>query len=182
MRRFVGQVGVGRYGVAFNLFNTIRHLESDAELSGHLREVARALRPGGIYAVGLSFTRYGEDPVEEDVWVARRGRCVVRQLVQYLPPGTWGVPGVRLGDGGGASTGVGRYERVVSHLSIERPAGTEHRDDTYLLHCYDAAQWKRIVSKSPLHVVATVDGYGRPLDERVAPYAIDVLMRGPRSS
>jgi SAM-dependent methyltransferase len=176
MRRFATRVGVGRFDVAFNLFNTIRHLESDAEVIAHLREMARALRPGGIYAVGLSFTRYGEDAVEEDVWEARRGRCVVRQVVQYLPPGAFAEPEAR------REVGAGRFERVVSHLSIERPAGVEHRDDTYRLRCYDAAQWRRVVGKSPLRVVATVDGYGRPLAERVTPHAIDVLMHRRRGS
>jgi SAM-dependent methyltransferase len=174
MRCFAARAGVHRFDVAFNLFNTIRHLESDADLLAHLREVARALRPGGIYAVGLSFTRYGEDPVEEDVWEARRGKCTVRQVVQYLPPGTWTAPGAR------TTMRIGRWERVVSHLVIERPAGVEHRDDTYSLRCYDAAQWLRVVGKSPFQVVASVDGTGRPLAERVTPYAVDVLQQARR--
>jgi hypothetical protein len=133
------------------------------------------LRPGGLYLVGLSLTRYGDDEVEEDLWEARRGRCLVRQLVQYMPPGTWAMCNE-------SAAHARRFERVVSHLRIERPAGCEDRDHTYTLRCYDAAQWNRILRRSPFRRVATVDGFGRPVAVRVMPYAIDVLMCLPRQS
>jgi SAM-dependent methyltransferase len=175
MRCFAALVGLSQFDVAFNLFNSIRHLESDAALLAHLREMARALRPGGIYAVGLSLTRYGLDPVEEDVWDARRGGCRVRQVVQYLPPGTGP-------ESASAPVRPARFEQVVSHLAIERRSGTEHRDHTYRLRCYDEAQWRRVVGRSPLRWVASVDGSGRPYAGRPLPYAIDVLMRPPRGA
>jgi SAM-dependent methyltransferase len=166
MERFAGSVPSGTIDIAFNTVNTIRHLENDAAVLRHLHDVARVLRPGGIYAIGISLSRYGSESPEEDVWEARRGRCAVRQIVQYLPPGTW------QGRGAGA-----RIERVVSHLVVERPAGREHRDATYDLRCYDATQWRRLLARSALQHVALADPAGRMLAARTTPYAIDILRR-----
>jgi hypothetical protein len=130
----------------------------------HFSEMARALRPGGLYAVGISLSQYGDECVEEDVWVGRRGRCTVRQLVQYLPPGT-------------PEHGPGRqrFERVVSHVAIERPGGVEHRDSQYELRCYDARQWERLLARSALCRRVTVDWWGRPFARRAPGYAIELL-------
>jgi SAM-dependent methyltransferase len=152
--------------VAFNLVNTIRHLENDATMLRHLREIARLLRPGGVYAIGISLTDYAGETADEDVWIARRGACRVRQVVQYLPPGT--APRSRAG---------ARTELVISHLSIERPSGVTYRDCTYPLRCYDTEQWHTLLARSPLQHIAIADAAGRQLVTRRGPYAIDLLQR-----
>ena len=145
-------------GLAFNLGNTVRHLETDCDLLAHLAQVAGLLGPGGIYVVGISLTDYATAEEEEDVWVARRGRCRVTQLVNYLPP----APGSRV-------------ETVVSHLLVRRPRGAEHHDDRYGLRTYDTAQWRRAVGRSALRRVASRDGLGRPLPEGPANYQLEIL-------
>lgn len=166
MQDFAAQVGNRTIDIAFNPVNTLRHLESDAAMLRHLADMARVLRPGGIYAIGISLSSYGNEPPEEDIWDARRGGCTVRQIVQYLPPGTWNGPGAG-----------SRIERVVSHLVVERPAGREHRDTTYALRCYDARQWQHLLARSPLRWEGLADSAGRPLASRTTPYAIDILRR-----
>ena len=150
--------GRKRADFAFNLHNSIRHLRSDAAMLAHFSEMARVLRPGGAYAVGLSLTRYGAEEPEEDVWEGRRGRMRVQQLVQYLPP-----------------PGRGRFERVVSHVRIERPAGVTQHDSTYDLRCYDLAQWRRLVARSPFRIVASVNGAGATIERGHVPYGIEIL-------
>lgn len=162
MQRFADRLVPAAIEFAFNLHNTLRHLPTDEALLVHLEDMARVLQPGGVYAVGISLTQYGRESADEDVWVGRRGRCTVRQVVQYLPPGT-------------AGNRARRFERVVSHLAIERPSGVEHRDATYELRCYSNRQWTRLLERSALQRVATVDWWGRPLRGRPAPYAIDLL-------
>jgi SAM-dependent methyltransferase len=166
MTDFVAKLGPARIDFAFNLHNTIRHLESDTAVLRHFDEMARALRPNGLYAVGISLSQYGIDAVEEDVWVGRRGRCTIRQLVQYLPPGT-------------PEHGPGRQrvERVVSHVAVERPRGVEHYDSVYELRCYDTGQWKRLLQRSPLQRLATVDWWGRRLARRGPGYGVELLAR-----
>ncbi|MCB9845518.1 MAG: class I SAM-dependent methyltransferase [Phycisphaeraceae bacterium] len=149
-----------RFDFAFNLINTIRHLRTDAAMVRHLREIRRVLRPGGVYAVGISLS----DPAEveepsEDVWTAARGRVRVRQLVSYLPqtePGS-------------------RVERIISHLEISRPGGVEHRDSSYELRTYTLAQWEAVVRKAGLARVACVDERGDEIELFVPGYAIHLL-------
>jgi SAM-dependent methyltransferase len=165
MTRFADRVGPRRIDIAFNLVNTIRHLQNDAQMQAHLIEVARVLRAGGLYVVGMSLTQYGAELPSEDLWVGRRGSCRVTQLVQYLPPGS---PGPR-----------GRIETVISHLMIERPRGVEHRDATYDLRCYDAAQWRKLVERSPLRIVAAADAHGNPIVDWNTTYVVFLMRSAP---
>lgn len=124
--------------LAFCLINSIRHLRSDAQLDAHLRCMAAAVRPGGIYAVGISLTHYGAEFPTEEVFEGRRGGCRVVQLAQFLPP-------------------EARFERVLNHLTITTPAGEHHLDNAFELRAYSGSQWKRAVDRSPFHVVGVVD-------------------------
>jgi hypothetical protein len=118
-----------------------------------------------VYAVGLSLTNYRHEPIEEGVWEGRRGGLRVRQAVQYLPPGTWPASARRRG----------RFERVVSHLLIERGSKVRRLDCAYDMRCYDGAQWRRLVARSALRAHATVTWNGDRLAARIAPYAIELL-------
>lgn len=158
---------------AFNLFNTIRHLETDAAVLAHFAQMAAVLRPGGVYAVGLSFTAYGQEGMDEDVWEGRRGALQVRQLAQYLPPGSWEH---LQGKAPAARRSRPRFERVISHLRITRGAATEGVDTHYDLRCYDAGQWRALVSRSALQPLATLDMAGRPAPDRPV-YALELLGR-----
>lgn len=160
MASFASETGDG-YAVAINPVNTFRHLHRPREAAMHLREIARTLKPGGLYLVGISFSRYGEEEATEDVWTARRGRIAVRQIVQYLPP----EPATRM-------------ETVISHLQVDRPGGREYLDSTYGLRSYDLDQWKGLVRRSPLHRVGAIDDLGNVVtDDIETDYQIEVLRR-----
>lgn len=160
------QVRPGSVDFAFNPVNSIRHLESDRRLLAHLEQMARILRPGAPYVVGISLTDYGFLLEEEDLWTAARGSCRVSQLVNYLPA----EPG----------TERARSEQVVSHLTVERPGGVEHLDHTYSLRTYDRDQWRRILRKSPLNWAGTYDARGRLTGDGPHAYQYEVLVR-PRA-
>jgi SAM-dependent methyltransferase len=163
-------LGRRRADFAFNLFNTIRHLDSDAAMQAHFAAMARALRPGGVYAVGLSTSLYGREPMDEDVWEARRGGLRARQTVQYLPPGVL--------EERPPSRAHRRLERVVSHVRVERRGRrAEHRDSTYDLRCYDEGQWRRLVARSALVEIGAVDSAGRRIAPATSSYAIRLLVR-----
>ncbi len=157
-------VGLTNHSVdmAFNLVNTIRHLESDAELVNHLDQIGEVLKPGCLYIVGISLVDYHWLEPEEDLWEGRRGRCQVSQLVNYLPP----EPG----------TPRARIETVISHLTITTPSGATHLDHNYQLRTYDETQWVTALTDSHLTRVASYDGLGHPLDNRKLPYQLEVLV------
>ena len=148
---------------AFNPVNSLRHLGSDRALLEHLQQMAQVLKPGGVYVVGLSLTNYTWLAEEEDVWEGRRGGCHVSQLVNYLPP----APG----------TGRSRVETVISHLTVTRPGGVQHLDDSYDLRCYDEEQWVRLVGHSALRLTGSFDAHGKSRGQRQLPYQLDALQK-----
>ena len=158
---FADAVAPASVDFAFCTLNTLRHLPSDAALLAHFAQVARVLKPGAVYAVGLSLTRYGEEALDEDVWTARRGGLRVTQLASYLPPD--------------AAAGRARRERVISHLVVAARGDEEHRDDAYDLRCYDERQWAAVVRRSALRRLESFAADGRPLAGRIAPYQIEAL-------
>jgi SAM-dependent methyltransferase len=113
--------------LAFCTINTIRHIETDAEMLTHFEQIARVLRPGGVYIVGIAVTMYGMESPSEDVWEGGRAGLRVKQVVQFLPPER------------------GRFETAISHLVIRRKERgkivTEHRDSAYRLRTYSRRQW-----------------------------------------
>lgn len=152
-----------RADFAFNLINTIRHARTDREMLEHLAGVARVLRPGGTYAVGISLSIYGVESPTEDVWSGSRGKTRVTQVVQYLPPGE------------GAKGKARRDETVISHLSITEGRKARDLDSTYVLRTYSRSQWKALLAKSAMKVVGVVDQDGEPTEPATLGYAVYVL-------
>jgi SAM-dependent methyltransferase len=162
MTRFASRVPVADF--AFCPINTIRHLGSDSAMRRHLREVRRALSPGGVYAVGLSTSAYGMEVPAEDVWEGRRGDVRVKQIVEYLPP----------------RKSSDRFEQVYSHLVITRGGrngSEEHRDHAYRLRCYSDRQWRTMVASAGLRIAAVTDDRGEPHDPGPFGYAFYILTR-----
>jgi SAM-dependent methyltransferase len=68
------------FAAAFNPLSSFRLLHSDAAADAHLRCMAAALRPGGVYVLDLAFlARAGEEPATTDEgWEMTRGDVTVR--------------------------------------------------------------------------------------------------------
>lgn len=62
---------------AFNTINSFRHLPTEQAARSHLQCMAQAVRPGGIYVLGLHLTPTTRQPITEESWHARRGHLVV---------------------------------------------------------------------------------------------------------
>ncbi len=163
MRDFAIGRWEARFAFAFNTINTIRHLTSDQSMLDHFACMNRCLRPGGVYIVGLSLAHYGHEAPSEDVWTARRGRLGITQIVQYEPPDI-----------------TSRVEHVASHLVIERPRGTEHRDSAYSLRSYNLDQWRGLLAQTSLAEIACVDEQGRDIQPVDGCYRLFVLQRPER--
>ena len=158
MRNFADSVGADSVDFAFIPVNTIRHLMSGSAIARHLRELAAVLRPGGLYVVGISLSCYGEEDVAEDCWQGSRGSVRVHQTISYIPPD----PQLR-------------REQVISHLRIQRPAGTVYRDSSYWLRSYDHRQWRDVIRRSPFEHVVSLDDEGREVGERCLDYQLEIL-------
>lgn len=148
--------------LAFCPHNSIRHLLTDEDVLEHLARVNAALKPGGIYVIGLGTTRYGLEEEAEDVWTARRGGLRVTQVVQYLP-----------------GTARDRRERVVSVLNLETPSGGRCLEMVYDLRTYARREWVDLLGRSALKLLGAFDEVGDPMDDGpdAAGYRQWVLMR-----
>ncbi|MBU6413119.1 MAG: class I SAM-dependent methyltransferase [Planctomycetes bacterium] len=156
----------GSVDFSFNLINTIRHVKNDAAMVSHLKGVKRALKPGGVYVVGLSLSWYGVEVPTEDVWKGSEQGLKVLQTVQYLPAT-------------GGSTARSRMEQVLSHLQMTEGRGKDAKtwdvDDRYELLSYNLQEWMRVVEKAGLRVLASVDEEGNEIPPAEPGYSIFVL-------
>ncbi len=68
------------FGAAFSPISSFRLLHGEREADAHLRCVAAALRPGGIYALDLGFLKNSSEPVTTNTtgWEEARGDVTVR--------------------------------------------------------------------------------------------------------
>lgn len=65
------------YDMVLNTFNTFRHLLKEDEALSHLKSVARSLRRGGLFFLGLHVMPYDADAECTERWWATTGRTRV---------------------------------------------------------------------------------------------------------
>ncbi len=157
MESFAAGLGRTRVDVAICPINTIRHLASDRAMLAHFDEIARVLRRGGVYLVGVTTSLPGLESPSEDIWRGSRGRVRVQQFVSFTPPER------------------GRFERVYSHLTVTAGGESEHRDSTYRLRCYSREQWNTLLGRSALVPAGTFDASGKRVDPPRLGYAVWAL-------
>lgn len=163
MTSFADEIKPNSVGFAFNVINTIRHLESDEDLLAHFEQVAKSLHPEGVYVVGISLSLYGSEMPSEDVWSGKRGRCEVKQVVNYIPP---------------EAAGGSRIELVYSTLTVSRPSGEQVISSSYELRTYNRTQWQGVLDRSALRVIGFTDVLGDPDEPEEPGYGLWIL--GPR--
>ncbi|WP_234824131.1 class I SAM-dependent methyltransferase [Bremerella cremea] len=65
-------------------FNTFRHLVSENDALSHLRSVANALRPGGLYILGFHIIPLDADPECHERWTAKHGQTKVTTTLKVV--------------------------------------------------------------------------------------------------
>ena len=65
--------GKGGYDLAHCLVSTFKYILTETGARSHLRRVARALRPGGLYVLGVHLTDYAQSEPDHERWIRRRG-------------------------------------------------------------------------------------------------------------
>ena len=66
-----------KFDAAFNMINSFRHLPTEAQAESHLKCVAAALNPGGLYLLGLHLIPKTGPRTMEESWSARRGHLAI---------------------------------------------------------------------------------------------------------
>ena len=62
---------------AFNMINSFRHLLTEEQAVGHFNCMASALKPEGLYFLGLHLTPTVGERIEEEEWSSSRGHLTV---------------------------------------------------------------------------------------------------------
>ena len=126
---------------AFNTINSFRHLLTEEAARSHLRCVARSLRQGGIYVLGLHLTPTAGQPLDEERWSARRGHLAINtHLATY---------DLDLAD---------RTERCRMVMDVYTPTERRQLVDDLVFRTYTAEQLQRLLATVPeLQLIATYD-------------------------
>jgi SAM-dependent methyltransferase len=126
---------------AFNTINSFRHLATERAAESHLRCVARALAPGGLYLLGLHLTPTVGPRCERESWSARRGNLAVNSTM-------W-------------SEGIDlkrRVERVKLAFDVYTPTSHVRLVEDMPYRTYTAAQMRNLIRKVPqFETVAAYD-------------------------
>lgn len=140
-----------KFAVAHCLVSTFKYLLTGRAARGHLRCMARALEPGGIYLLGFHLSDYRWPFCQHERWVnERRGVRVVCNIRSWPPDP------------------VRRLERCRSRLRIEENGRVKLAETSWWFRSYDADQVRRLLATVPdLEHVATYDfcyDWTRPRD------------------
>lgn len=129
------------FDMAHCLVSTFKYLLTERDAVACLQKVAAALRPGGVFFLGLHLTDYGRLTNEHERWVARRDGVEV-----VCNTHTW--PADR----------KTRLESLRTRLNIS-DAGRSHTQETrWEFRTYNAAQLRALLRKAPeLQLVACHD-------------------------
>lgn len=126
---------------AFNMINSFRHLRSEAQASQHFRCMADALRPGGLYILGLHLTPTRGEPIQEESWSARRGNLTVLSRIWII-----------------AQHRRKRQEAVGMSYDIYTPMRQLRIIDTTLFRTYTRKQMLTLLERTPeLEVTSLYD-------------------------
>lgn len=115
---------------AFNTINSFRHLTTEKLAIAHLKCMAAAIRPGGIYVLGFHLTPTQIAPTEEEYWTASEEGIKVDS-------GMW------LRERNLRS----RYEIFGISFDVQTPTKQFRIEDEFKFRTYTAAQAKRLFAK-----------------------------------
>ena len=129
------------YSLAHCLVSTFKYLLTEADAVAHLQQVAAALLPGGIYALGLHLTDYRLRSPQHERWVCERGQTHV-----VCNTRTW--PADRRT----------RIEQVRNRLRITELGQTRNQETLWPFRTYDAKQVRALLRQLPeLELAACYD-------------------------
>jgi SAM-dependent methyltransferase len=139
-----------RVDVAFNMINSFRHLADEASARGHLESVATALRPGGLYVLGLHLTPTRGVPTSEESWSARRGHLAVNTRM-------WLVQRER----------HRRYERYRVHYDVYTPTRHLRLIDEIVFRTYTWSQFRQLLDGVAALEIAAMHDFAYQIDEAI---------------
>lgn len=149
-----------RVDAAFNTINSFRHLPTEATAVAHLQCMARALRKGGIYILGLHLEPTKGERMEDEGWTARKGHLLINSYM-------W-------------SKGIDRKRRMEllgMLLDVYTPTKHLQIEDHMEYRTYTHAQFKSLMRKVPELKIAEVYDFAYDVGQtiQITPTTEDVV-------
>lgn len=139
-----------KWDVGFNTINSFRHLDSESAARSHLECMARSIRKGGLYLLGLHLTPTAVRPSDTESWAARRGHLSINTHM-------WPIHRDKRK----------RVERFGIRFDVRMPTRSLRISDELVLRSYTAAQMKRLLASCPAWDVAETFDFGYDIDEPI---------------
>lgn len=131
----------GTFDLAHCFVSTFKYLLDEGDARGHLQSVARALRPGGIYALGFHLSWYDYRQKTNERWVTEKDGARVECTISAWP----------------ADRGT-RREKVQAKMKVFEDGQEKRAKTTWSFRSYDARQVRSLLRSVPeLEHVATYD-------------------------
>lgn len=140
----------GSFDLVHCLVSTFKYLLTEKDAVASLQLVAEALRPGGLFVLGLHLTDPATRRITHERWVASRdGVEVVCNTRTWPPP---------------AGT---RIERMRNRLKVRLPSGEVHHQETrWEVRSYSARQVKSLLRKVPSLSLVSCHDFRHDPEER----------------
>jgi len=115
---------------AFNLVSSFCHLTNETQAENHLRLMADALRPGGLYLLGFHLRPKGVAECDSESWTCRRGTL---SLASHLKAVHWNEKE--------------RTETIEFRITAQTPGKTVHLFDRFPFRTYTLTQFRQLLRK-----------------------------------
>lgn len=138
------------FDFAFNTINSFRHLQSEESAIGHLECMSQALKPGGIYVLGLHLTPTRGEATDEESWSARRGQLSINTYM-------WPVD----------KNPRKRLERFGIRFDVYKPTDSFRIEDVLELRSYTAKQFTQLLDKVPSMELLEFYDFGYEIDQPI---------------
>ena len=155
--------------VAYCVVSTFRHLLSEQAARDHLECIARSLRPGGIYVLGLHLLPLGGDKEQSECWTQRRCETKVTVTLRFQR--------------------IDRRHRIEDArvcLMARRRSNELSLQHAFQLRTYSPRQFLRLLDSVPSLELCDVYDFRHDIEQPSAlndeaTYTVFVLKRGLRS-
>lgn len=133
---------------AFCTFNTFRHLTSEESAVSHLRCVARAVKRGGLYILGLHLFPPDADPECTERFTGESGQTKVTCTLRVL-----------------SCDRKRRLERLRSSLLVRRGGQVLRNRSEFTLRLYNAKQFRSLLASVRSWELVAVHDFGYEIDK-----------------
>ena len=130
------------------LLDSFRHLLTEDDARAHLHCMARAVRPGGIYLLGLHLLPPDADLECTERWTNQAGKTHITTTLRVM-----------------SSSRKARLEQIRISLLVREGKRVARYRDEFPLRMYTAAQLKSLVASVPEWSIAEVYDYWYELEE-----------------